>query len=268
MIPKKIHYCWLSGEKIPEMLQKCMMTWKKYLPDYEWILWDANKFDINSVPFVKEAVNVKKWAFATDYIRLYAVHTEGGIYMDMDVIVKKTFDTFLKNDFFSSIESFQPYKNDKNRVYVYENGSVIQRIAGTSLQAAIFGAISGHPFLKDCMEWYREKHFIMPDNSFADNVVAPDIYATIAQRYGFRYKNEEQNLEQNMKIYPSSLIASNICDLSKDNYAVHCCAGSWRNKSFFSKIFKKNNFIRRLTGKSIFVEDMYSFVQNNPVWEK
>jgi mannosyltransferase OCH1-like enzyme len=266
MIPKKIHYCWLSGEKIPEMPQKCMNTWKEFLPDYELVLWDKKKFDINSIDFVKEACGVKKWAFAADYIRLYAVYTEGGIYLDTDVIVKKSFDKFLENDFFSAIESYAPYDKDKNKIYVYENGSVIQRIAGTSLQAAVFGAIPKHPFLKDCLDWYKDKRFIMSDNSFADNIVAPDIYATIAQKYGFRYKNEEQNLAENMKIYPSEVIASNIWGLSKENYAVHCCAGSWKDESFPNKLIAKNNFIRKLTGRPPKIKDMYSFVQNSPIW--
>jgi mannosyltransferase OCH1-like enzyme len=84
-IPKKIHYCWLSGDEIPAETVKCINTWKKIMPEYELVLWDKNKFDIKSVPFVEEACKVKKWAFAADFIRLYAIYNEGGIYMDTDV---------------------------------------------------------------------------------------------------------------------------------------------------------------------------------------
>ena len=29
MIPKVIHYCWLSGDPYPENIQKCISSWKK-----------------------------------------------------------------------------------------------------------------------------------------------------------------------------------------------------------------------------------------------
>ena len=48
MIPKVIHYCWLSGDPIPEKLQRCMDSWKKFLPDYEFVLWDLERFDIKT----------------------------------------------------------------------------------------------------------------------------------------------------------------------------------------------------------------------------
>jgi hypothetical protein len=210
-------------------MQKCMATWKEVLPDYEWVLWDQKRFNINSVDFVKEAVSVKKWAFAADYIRLYALYTEGGIYLDMDVIVKKSFDCFLEYDFFTAVESYKTWFSDaQNKVYVCEDGSIVPRIEGTALQAAIMGGKAGNNFLKNCMDWYGDKHFILPDGSFFDQILAPDIYATIAQKYGFRYKNEEQSLTDNIKIYPSPIIASDIWTFSKDSVAIHCCAGTWQ----------------------------------------
>ena len=91
MIPKIIHYCWLSGNPIPKNLEDCMKSWKKKLPDYKFMLWDFNRFDINSSIWVREAFNAKKYAFAADYIRLFALYNYGGIYMDMDVEVIKPF---------------------------------------------------------------------------------------------------------------------------------------------------------------------------------
>jgi len=268
VIPKKIHYCWLSGEAMPEEIVKCMATWKEFLPDYEMILWDKSRFDVNSVAFVKEAVGVKKWAFAADYIRLYALYREGGIYMDSDVIVKKNFDVFLANDLFSAVEEYIPDKTDKTAVYVHEDGSVVQKIAGVALQAAVIGSVAGNVFLKDCLEWYADKHFVLPDGSFFDRIVAPDIYASVAQRYGFRYKNEEQNLSGNMKIYPSYVFAPNILGFTKESYAIHCTLGSWRSESFLKKIAKNSNFIRKLLGKppKITAKSRYDFVQSSPVW--
>lgn len=99
MIPKIIHYCWLSNDPIPEKLQEYMKSWKEKLPDYEFKLWNFDCFDINSSQWVKEAFEAKKYAFAADYIRLYAVYNYGGIYMDMDVEVIKSFNPLLNNDY-------------------------------------------------------------------------------------------------------------------------------------------------------------------------
>ncbi len=71
-IPKIIHYCWLSGEPYPELIQKCIDSWKEKLVDYEIICWDTNNFDVNICDYTAEAFSVKKYAFVSDYIRLYA----------------------------------------------------------------------------------------------------------------------------------------------------------------------------------------------------
>ncbi|MDR3128763.1 MAG: hypothetical protein LBU03_00695 [Tannerellaceae bacterium] len=106
-IPKKIHWCWLSKDPLPPRVKKCLKSWKRVMPDYEIICWDKERFDIDSVQFVKDACAARKWAFAADYIRLYAVYTEGGIYLDSDVLVFRRFDCFLNHGAFSGIE-FHP----------------------------------------------------------------------------------------------------------------------------------------------------------------
>ena len=84
MIPKKIHYCWLSNDVMPEKLQRCIESWKINLPDYEIIKWDLTKFPLEKNIWVRQAYERKKYAFAADYIRIYALVTEGGIYLDSD----------------------------------------------------------------------------------------------------------------------------------------------------------------------------------------
>jgi mannosyltransferase OCH1-like enzyme len=235
MIPKKIHYCWLSGEEFPDDIKKCMETWKKYLPDYEFVLWDSKKFDVDSVPFVKEAVSVKKWAFAADYIRLYAVFTEGGIYMDTDIIVKKSFDKFLEHDFFTAVEY---NKNFEERKYL--------------IQAALFGGVAGHPYIKDCMDWYSDKHLILPDGSLFNSFVAPDIYAEVAEKHGFLRKDERQDLDNGMAIYPSIVFTSERYSRSSQTYAIHWWKGTWRDKNLFKKFLSSASrwmFLWRHFGK-------------------
>lgn len=260
-IPKKIHYCWLSGEKMPKETLNCVKTWKEIMPEYELVLWDKNKFNVDSVFYTKEACNVKKWAFASDYIRLYAVYTEGGIYMDTDVYVKKSFDDFLHNEFFTSLEY---HKEDAIKANAYEllneDGTlkdskhrIFTRCIG--IQAAVLGGVKGHPFLKSCLEWYNDKHFILPDGTYYNKIISPAIYADVALEYGFRYKDELQKLKNKMTIYPSYIFAGAIHEAEKESYAVHCCSGSWRDKpkeTDFQKIKQKlsrNNILRKILGK-------------------
>ena len=95
MIPKIIHFCWLSDDPYPKKIQFCLDTWKKKLPDYEIMLWDFNRFPKDKSVWVSEAFDARKYAFAADYIRFYALYNYGGIYLDSDVEVIKNFDDFL-----------------------------------------------------------------------------------------------------------------------------------------------------------------------------
>jgi mannosyltransferase OCH1-like enzyme len=254
-IPKKIHYCWLSGEKMTADAKMCLRTWKKHMPEYEYVLWDSKKFDIDSHAFVKEACSVKKWAFASDYIRLYALYTEGGIYLDTDIYVLKSFDDFLENGFFSAVE-YDKENTGKDIELINEDGSlkdIVPAFAGCvnglQLQAAMMGGVKGHPFLKSCLDWYDSKHFILEDGAYFEKIISPEIYAHIATQYGFRYKNELQKLKHNMTVYPYTVLAGNVEQSEEDSYAIHLARGSWRNRSFWARailVLKKNRLLRAL----------------------
>ena len=232
MIPKIIHYCWLSNDPMPAELKRCIKSWKRKLPDYKIKKWDTHNFDIYSIPFVAEACKMRKWAFACDYIRVYALYTEGGIYMDSDVFVRNSLDFCLANRAFSAVECYPDLVE-----IIYAEGQVdaegnkrkdIQYIDGIQIQAAILGAEKGHPFMRDCMNYYHDKHFILPDGSLNNKIISPFIFANIAIDYGFKFKDEEQDLKSGLKIYSSSLFASNMELITEKAVAIHCCAGSWR----------------------------------------
>lgn len=104
-IPKVIHYCWFGGNPLPEMAIKCIESWKKFCPDYEIVEWNEHNFDINYNEYVKEAYEEKKWAFVSDVARLYALVTQGGIYMDTDVELIKPIDSLLQYEAVSGFES-------------------------------------------------------------------------------------------------------------------------------------------------------------------
>lgn len=231
MIPKVIHYCWLSNDPFPEKIQSCMDSWKKVMPDYEWKLWNTENFDIeNSVPYVREAFANRKWAFVCDYIRMYALYHEGGIYLDSDVRVLKRFDEFLNHGFFSCME-YHPFmvERDNSLQYLDADGRRLadNYISGIELQAAVMGAEKGHPFPAQVLQWYEDKHFVKPDGTLGLDVIAPQIYARIAEDYGYRYVDADQQLAHNMMIYRSEVFAGNRREATPASYAIHYCENSW-----------------------------------------
>lgn len=154
MIPKKIHFCWLSGEEYPPLIQYCINTWMRVLPDYEIVLWDTKRFDINSVAWVKEAFEAKKYAFAADYIRFYALYTEGGIYLDSDVEVLKTFTPLLDCKSFIGFEA-----------------------STEMVEAAIVGSEPGMEWCKEILDFYINRHF--SSEMDVSNMLAPIITGNV-----------------------------------------------------------------------------------------
>ena len=105
-IPKLIHYCWFGNNKKPEIVLKCIESWNKYLPDYEIREWNDNDLKECTNKYVQQAYKHKKWAFISDYFRLYALYNYGGIYFDSDNEVFKSFDDFLDLNFFTGFENY------------------------------------------------------------------------------------------------------------------------------------------------------------------
>ena len=233
MIPKTIHYCWLSKDPLPTETRDCIKSWQKYMPDWRLKLWNMDNFDIHSVPFVEEAVAAKKWAFACDYIRVYALYSEGGIYLDSDVLVRKKMDFVLENRAFSAVEYFPQLAEEliaDNRVDSDGNKTNPEdKIHGIQIQAAILGAEKGHPFFKECMDFYHSKHFCVENDGVPkEEHISPIIFASIAEKYGFKYLDIEQDLKDGFKVYPSSMFCSQPYLMRPSAVAVHCCNSSWR----------------------------------------
>lgn len=97
MIPKTIHYCWFGHSPLPGEVLDCIKSWYKFCPDYEIKQWDESNFDVGLHPYVKEAYEAKKWAFVTDFARLWILEREGGIYLDTDVELVSTLDSLFQH---------------------------------------------------------------------------------------------------------------------------------------------------------------------------
>lgn len=104
MIPKIIHYCWFGGKPLPKSAIKCINSWKKFFPDYEIKEWNESNFDVNMIPYTKEAYAAKKYAFVSDFARFWILHEYGGIYFDTDVEVIRSMDDIVAKGAFMGFE--------------------------------------------------------------------------------------------------------------------------------------------------------------------
>ena len=104
MIPKIIHYCWFGRNPLPESAVKCINSWKKYFPDYEIKEWNEDNFEVNIIPYTREAYEAKKYAFVSDYARMWILYHHGGLYFDTDVEVVKPLDDIIRGGNFLGVE--------------------------------------------------------------------------------------------------------------------------------------------------------------------
>lgn len=208
MIPKVIHFCWFGGNEYTPLVVKCMKTWSEYLPDWDFVLWNESNSPV-SHPFVKKALKDKKYAFAADYVRFYALYNYGGIYLDTDIEVLKDLDFLLHNSFFSGYES-----NDMQFI-----------------SAGILGSIAKHPYLEDVIKYYNtlkvyetSPHILTKifNNSKYDGV---KIYE---KDYFYPYNpfDDSQKVKQLF-----------FSDLNEKTCAIHHWNYSW-NLSFLDRIIK------------------------------
>lgn len=210
MIPKKIHYCWFSGDAFPEKISKCIDSWKKFLPDYELVLWDKAKAESTGLPWVNESLQQKKWAFAADAVRLYALFNEGGIYLDSDVEVLKPFDNLL----------------NRSQFLCYENGS--KRIEG-----AVMGAEPASPIMERFLRFYQEHHFEYRENA-VDELVLPNILALELQDFDKTNHTQTEVFSEDY-FSPKSFLDGKI-RASQNTYCIHHFDSGWRPESLRKSI--------------------------------
>lgn len=212
MIPKIIHYCWFGRNPLPELAQKCIASWRKFLPDYEIKEWNEDNFDITQNQYVREAYENRKFAFVTDYVRLYAIYNEGGIYMDTDVEVIGTFDQFLHHHAFSGFET---------------NGNV-----PTGMMAAEKGSI----WAGELLNGYKNRKFILADGTF-DMTTNTTVITNYMLTKGLRLNNQYQDFPGLCTMYPADYFCpkdhrTGKIRLTSNTVCIHHFAGSWLNHSF------------------------------------
>lgn len=226
MIPKIIHYVWVGNNEKSDKIKFCMETWKKILPDYEFREWSEKDLEkLEDCVYVKQAYNAKKYAFVSDVFRLYALYTEGGIYLDTDVEVRKSFNDFLDLDFFIGAENLGKSFN---------------------LGTAVIGAQKGNQIIKEMLSIYNKRVFVKEDKSY-DMTANPILLNEIMKNYGITddmYKSSSCiKITKNSTLFPYTY----FCVDNSNSYAVHHFEGAWLDawklkKSFTIPLTKKYHF--------------------------
>ncbi|MDM1507652.1 glycosyl transferase [Myroides odoratimimus] len=233
MIPKIIHYCWFGKGEFPDLINKCVESWRKYLPEYELMFWTEDNFDVDRYPFARQALECKKYAFVSDVCRLYVLKQYGGIYLDTDVEILKNLDCFLHHEAFSGFE-------DNN-----------------SVPTGIMASIKDGRWVSDMLEYYENRSFIKSDGEM-DMTTNVNVITDIMKIKGLVLNNSFQIIPNYIAFYPSDVFCPKShldgkIRKTDNTVAIHHFAGSWlskterRNKKikvFLRSIIGNKNFER------------------------
>ena len=223
MIPKRIHYIWFGGAELPDDAKRCIESWRECCPGYEIVRWDETNFDVFQNQYVREAYEAQKWAFVSDYARLWVLVNYGGVYLDTDVELIKPIDFALEHHAFSGFES--------NR----------------SVPTGIMACESGFPLFVNLLHDYEQRSFILNDGTFdlTTNVVA---ITNACLRRGLALNNTYQEIE-GLALYPSDWFCPKSHDtgeinLTNNTCAIHHFSGSWLDETEKELIGQRSTFIK------------------------
>ena len=218
-IPKIIHYCWFGGNEKPEIVKKCIESWKKYMPDYEIKEWNESNYDCLKNRYIKEAYNSKKWAFVSDYARFDILYLYGGIYFDTDVeLLKSIPHEILANKAFTCTEP-----------------------TGKVNPGLIFACEKNNFIAKKMIDTYNQDSFL--DDKKNPICKTVNAYITeILYRYGYEEKNKLQKVND-LVIYPSEYFCGFDLDImekdiTQNTISVHHYSGTWIKQGLKQKIQK------------------------------
>ncbi len=234
MIPKIIHYCWFGRNPLPKSAKKCIASWKKYLPDYEIKEWNEDNFNIDMLPYTRDAYDAKKYAFVSDYARFWVLYKYGGVYFDTDVEAVKSMDDIIEKGAFMGWETAN------------ENGT--PKIApGLGLATP-----AGHPLYKEILDKYQDLSFYKPDGSFNNYTMIP-LVTDLLVGHGLKIDGTFQVISDT-HIYPSDYFCpmnsiTGIVTLTENTRTIHWYSMSWVDKKT-QRNHKIAMMLRRFLGDS------------------
>ena len=208
-IPKVIHYSWFGGKEKPPFIKKCINTWEKRLTEYQIVEWNESNFNLEEHPFARDAYKAQKYAFVSDYVRVYVIYHYGGIYFDTDIEVKK--------DFFDKLEGAK---------------FVIAFELSDSLMTGFFAAQKENPAVKEILDYYDHTSFYNEDGSM--NLTAnPVIFAREISKFGLIFNGKYQEIGDGLRIFPNEVFGGyNVYDMiytiTENTVLVHHYTATWR----------------------------------------
>lgn len=223
MIPKIIHYCWFGFGEMPDMVKRCIVSWHTHMPDWEYRLWTEVSLSQTLSPlkggedcwlehmpeYVREAYHAKKYAFVSDYVRLWALEREGGLYLDTDVEVLKTFEPLMNDTAFIGLEES------------------LALLPGTCVMAC-----EAHSqWIKDMLETYDGAHFV-GEEGVLDMTTNVQRLGQRMRQGGLLHERKVQYLPQwGLRVYThdyfSPITSTRVMRKSKNTYSIHRFAGTW-----------------------------------------
>ena len=239
MIPKIIHYCWFGGNPLPESAKKCIASWRKFLPDYEIKEWNESNFDVNIIKFTKEAYRLKKYAFVSDYARMWILYNYGGLYFDTDVeLIKPIYDIIERGNFMGR----EPQIDDNDHWTDSENFGANPGLG--------LGVAPGLGLYKEILDWYSKQHYI----SKLGKILAPTIVNVVSDIIGNKpFKRYEDGIifTSGVYIYPSEYFcpknyATGKLTITPNTRSIHHFASTWvkSDETLFQKIQRRLNGLK------------------------
>lgn len=233
MIPHKIHYCWFGYNKKPKLIQKCIASWKKYLPDWEIIEWNESNYDITGNEYMEEAYRSKKWAFVVDFARFDILNRYGGIFLDTDVELLKAIPEKIL-----SYEAFTGFESDK-----------------TVNPGLIYASVPGQAMLTKIISEYGKKSFGQKIGGRVENIV--DIVTGVLKKHGLEENNNFQIVE-GVAVFPKEYFCCfnheiQAVEITNDTISIHHYYASWSpwyRKLYFrsikvaAKVLGKDRYLR------------------------
>ncbi len=247
MIPKIIHYCWFGHNPKPKLAEKCIKSWEKYCIDYELMEWNEDNYDLSKAPlFVRQAYEERKWAFVSDYVRLWVVFNYGGIYLDTDVEVIRPLDDLL---------NYSAY-------FGFESSGYVNTGVG-------FGAFKECDIIGEMMREYDNIPFIFENGEF-NTVACPIRNTDVLLRHGLSQNDSDQILEGNIAVFSSDAFSpvnnkAGELTVKKNTYSIHWYAASWyaeeerkkQEKNIRTMVYRHYLRIPNRIGRKILGDERY-----------
>lgn len=207
MIPRIIHYCWFGHGEMPQMAIDCIASWHKFMPDWDYKLWDEDNFDVNIIPYSSEAYLAGKYAFVSDIARLYALVSEGGIYLDVRFEVYKSFEPLLTN------KAFAGFEGCKRKL----------------LMMGVLGSEAHGDWVTEVLHMYDGRHFRMEDGAF--DLTTNVLFTTMNMEKNGFVRNWHEQYYKDLHVYPTEYFSPRHTTgeyyFTDNTYCEHRGTSSW-----------------------------------------